>query len=236
MNKSEYMRGLRAGLPICVGYLSVSFAFGIFAVGSGLTVWQTVLISMLNVTSAGQLAGVPQLAALAPLAEVAATQLFINLRYLLMSVSMSQRLAPDVRTRDRFAISFIQTDEVFAVASRENGEVGRSFLYGLITLPYIGWASGTLIGAAAGNVLPQLIVDALGIAIYGMFAAIIIPDARRSKPILGVSLMAAAISCAFRFIPALGGVSGGISIIISAAAASLLFALVCPIEESEVEQ
>ena len=138
--KHSFTEGLRDGLPIFLGYVSVAFAFGISATGQGLTVWQVVLISMTNVTSAGQLAGVPLIAASAPLTEIGLTQLIINLRYALMSVSLSQKLDPDVRLGDRFAISFVNTDEVFAVASGKEGKVGRAYLYGLILPPYVGWA------------------------------------------------------------------------------------------------
>lgn len=173
--KHSFTEGLRDGLPIFLGYVSVAFAFGISATGQGLTVWQVVLISMTNVTSAGQLAGVPLIAASAPLTEIGLTQLIINLRYALMSVSLSQKLDPDVRLGDRFAISFVNTDEVFAVASGKEGKVGRAYLYGLILPPYVGWAVGTLVGAVAGNILPAFLISALGIAIYGMFIAIIVP-------------------------------------------------------------
>ena len=147
--KHSFTEGLRDGLPIFLGYVSVAFAFGISATGQGLAVWQVVLISMTNVTSAGQLAGVPLIAASAPLTEIGLTQLIINLRYALMSVSLSQKLDPDVRLVDRFAISFVNTDEVFAVASGKEGKVGRAYLYGLILPPYVGWAVGTLVGACS---------------------------------------------------------------------------------------
>ena len=124
----SFRRGIRDGLPICLGYFPVSFAFGIFAVGQGLSPLEAILISMLNVTSAGQLAGVPLLVSSAPMLEMALTQLIINLRYALMSVTLSQKLAPDVRLPDRFAIAFVNTDEVFAVSASKNGLVGRSYI------------------------------------------------------------------------------------------------------------
>ena len=198
---TSFRMGIRDGLPICLGYLSVSFAFGIFATGAGLSIYEALLISMFNVTSAGQLAAVPIIASLGSFIELALTQLVINLRYALMSVSLSQKLGTSVRIRDRFLISFVNTDEVFAVSSGKNGRVGRTYMYGLILTPYLGWSLGTLFGAVAGNILPVLLISALGIAIYAMFTAIVIPFARSGlKPFLCVAT-AALISVLLFYLP-----------------------------------
>jgi predicted branched-subunit amino acid permease len=215
-------------MPICLGYLSVSFAFGIFAVAQGLIVWEAILISMVNVTSAGQLAGVPLFISGAPFYEMAATQLVINLRYALMSISLSQKVDRTVRLPDRFVISFVNTDEVFAVASSQPGEVGRSYLYGLIIPPYVGWAFGTAIGALAGNILPEILVSALGIAIYGMFFSILLPAARDDRGVLFAELLAAAISCILFYVPIFSFVSQGFAIIIASVIASAVLAFLIP--------
>ncbi len=233
MKKNRFLEGIKDGIPIGLGYLSVSFAFGIFAVESGLSVWQTLLISMLNVTSAGQLAGVPIIAGGGTLIEMAVSQLVINARYALMSVSLSQKLGKSVSLLDRFIISFVNTDEVFAVASAKKGLVGRSYLYGLILTPYLGWSSGTLIGAAAGNVLPLSVISALGIAIYGMFVAIVMPVIKENKNTLLCVLFAVLLSCLFSFVPILSKVPSGFSIIICAVIASGLFAVIAPVEIEE---
>lgn len=233
MKKNRFLEGIKDGIPIGLGYLSVSFAFGIFAVESGLTVWQTLLISMLNVTSAGQLAGVPIIAGGGTLIEMAVSQLVINARYALMSVSLSQKLGKSVTPLHRFAISFVNTDEVFAVASAKKGLVGRRYLYGLILTPYIGWSSGTLIGALAGNILPASVISALGIAIYGMFVAIVMPVIKESKKTLACVLLAVLLSCLFNFIPTLASVPSGFSIIICAVIASGFFAVFAPVEIEE---
>ena len=229
--KHTFAEGLRDGLPIFLGYVSVAFAFGISATGQGLTVWQVFLISMTNVTSAGQLAGVPLIAAGAPLTEIGLTQLIINLRYALMSVSLSQKLDMDVRLGDRFVISFVNTDEVFAVASGKAGQVGRAYLYGLILPPYFGWAAGTFVGAVAGNILPAFLISALGIAIYGMFIAIILPPSRTSGAVLGAVLTAAGLSCLIYYTPL--SISRGFSIIICTVVTSALLALIKPLPEEE---
>lgn len=230
---NKFLRGFSDGIPICLGYLSVSFAFGIFAVANGLSVLQTLLISMTNVTSAGQLAGVPIIAAGGSLMEVAISQIVINLRYALMSVSLSQKLGKSVRLIDRFFISFVNTDEVFAVASGKDGTVGKRYLYGLILSPYIGWSLGTLLGAVAGNVLPQIVISSLGIAIYGMFIAIVVPKMKKEKSTALCVLVAIALSCCFKYIKFLNVVPSGFVIIICALLASALFAVVAPVTQEE---
>ena len=221
-----------AGIPICLGYLSVSFAFGIFAVDSGLTLWQTLLISMTCVTSAGQLAAVPIMTGGGGLLELAMSQLVINLRYSLMSGSLSQKLDGSVKLRDRFLIAFVNTDEVFAVASAQRS-VSKWFQYGLMLTPWLGWAAGTALGAAAGNILPALVTDALGIAIYGMFIAIVVPEAKKSRPTLICVLVAVALSCLCAWMPVLKQIPTGFTVILCAVGASALMAALAPIEVEE---
>lgn len=230
---SNFLKGIKAGLPICLGYLSVAFAFGIFARNNGLGIWETLLISMTNVTSAGQLAAVPIMISAGGIAELAISQLVINLRYALMSVSLSQKMGKSVRLFDRFIIAFVNTDEVFAVASGKIGDCERGYMYGLILTPYLGWSLGTLIGAAAGNVLPASIVSALGIAIYGMFVAIVVPPARHDKNTLLCVIFAIILSCAFEYIPIFSDIPSGFTIIICAVLASGVLAIFAPIETSE---
>ncbi len=236
MERNSFLKGIVDGLPICIGYLSVAFAFGIFSIESGLSIAEALLISMTNVTSAGQLAAVPVIASGGTLIELAATQLVINSRYALMSVSLSQRLSKNVRMIDRFIISFVNTDEVFAVAMGQGMPVGRKYLYGLILTPYLGWSVGTLIGAVAGNILPEIIISSLGIAIYGMFIAIVIPEVKKSRPTALCVILAIALSCAFAYIPLLQAVPNGFVIIICAAAASAVFAIVAPVEEENADE
>lgn len=230
--ENSFAKGIRNGLPICFGYLSVAFAFGIFSIANGLTVPEAVLMSMTNVTSAGQLAAVPIIAGGGTLIELAVSQLVINLRYALMSVSLSQKLGGSVRMIDRFVIAFVNTDEVFAVASSQNGAVGKKYLYGLILTPFLGWTSGTLLGAVAGNLLPSVVISALGVAIYAMFVAIVFPKAKKHRPTAICVLIAIALSCAFRYIPVLQAVPSGFSVIICAVIAAALMAWLAPIKEA----
>lgn len=235
MKKRDFLKGMLHGVPICLGYLAVSFSFGIFAVAQGLSIFETVLISMFNLTSAGQLAGVPIIACGGSLLELASTQLFINLRYALMSVSLSQRLDGKVGLIDRLLIGFGVTDEVFAVSVSQPSEVSKQYMAGLILVPYFGWAGGTLLGAVAGNILPSVVTTALGVAIYGMLTAIVVPPMRDHRPTALCVLLAVALSCAFRYVPYLSQVSAGFVIIICSVVASALLALLRPIPQETEE-
>ncbi len=227
-----FREGLHDGIPICLGYLSVSFAFGIFATSNGLSVWETLLISMTNLTSAGQLAGVPIIATGGTLLEMAVSQLIINLRYALMSVSLSQKADASMTLPHRLLVAFGNTDEVFAVSASKPKSVGRRFMYGLILLPYIGWTSGTLLGAVAGNLLPDIVVAALGVAIYGMFVAIVVPAARESSPTALCVGLAVSLSLLFHFTPGLSAIPDGFTVIICAVVAAAVLAFLAPVDET----
>lgn len=234
--RSLFLQGIIDGLPICFGYLSVAFAFGISAIGCGLTALEALLISLTNVTSAGQVAGIGIIAAGGSLIEMAVSQLGINLRYALMSVSLSQKLGKSIRLIDRFIISFMNTDEVFGVASSKNGLVERNYMYGLIIPPYIGWSVGTILGAIAGNILPVSVTSALGIAVYGMFVAIVMPKAKKEYPVALCAFAAILLSCCFRYLPGLKEVPSGFSVIICAVVASIIFALFSPLNTDKEDR
>lgn len=227
----NYRYGLKKGIPIALGYLSVSFGFGITAVNQGLGWIEALLISMTNMTSAGQLAGVSVIASLGTIAEIILTQIVINMRYCLMGLSLTQKLDKNFNTFHRIFVAFGITDEVFAVASSELSNVTPRYMYGLITLPYIGWSLGTFLGAYSGNILPQSVSSALGIAIYGMFIAIIIPPAKKSKGVLFTIIISTVLSLAFYYIPVFSGLSQGFSIIICAVVASTVMAYLKPVED-----
>lgn len=235
--ENEFRRGALDGIPICVGYFAVAFAFGIFAVQSGLTVGESLLISLTNLTSAGQLAGVPIIAAGGTLAELALTQLVINSRYALMSVSMGQKLGPSVKLWQRFLIAFGNTDEVFAVVSTRSESVGPRYMAGLILMPVLGWNGGTLLGGAAGSFLPSVVITSLGMAIYGMFLAIVVPEMKKSVAVTGCVLLSAAISCLMRYVPILyTHIPSGFVIILCAVIASAVMAVVAPVPQEKEEE
>ncbi|MCR5708371.1 MAG: AzlC family ABC transporter permease [Ruminococcus sp.] len=231
--KSNILRGMRDGIPIALGYLSVSFGFGILSVQSGLSVLQASAISASNLTSAGQIAGVGVIAAGGTLLEMILVQLVINIRYSLMALSLSQKLDKSFTTPHRLLASYGITDEIFAVCSAQKGVIVPAYMYGMILISMAGWVLGTFLGASAGEVLPDEVSSAMGIVLYGMFLAIIIPPSRRKKSVLFVTLTAALLSVLFRYV--LTMISGGFAVIICAIAAAGLGALLFPVTEEEEE-
>lgn len=232
MNK-HFLSGMKDGIPIGLGYLSVSFSFGILAVGSGLSPWEALLISATNLTSAGQVAGVGIIAAAGSYLEMAITQLVINIRYALMALSLSQKLDPTFHTPQRLLAAYGITDEIFAVAHSKEGLLVPRYLYGMILIAFLGWTAGTFLGAAAGSILPQALTNAMGIMLYGMFLAVVIPAARENRGALAVALLAAGISIVFYYL--LSAVSSGFAIILSAVAAAAIGAALFPIADEEEE-
>jgi len=227
---SEYIRGVKAGIPIGLGYLSVSFTFGIMAVSYGLFWWQATLISMLTLTSAGQFAGIGIMVHPGQYIQMLISQITINLRYAFMSISLSQKTDAKFKGIYRLLLGFMMTDEIFAVAAAEP-KVSRSFFIGVATPSYFGWAIGTLIGALLGNILPDRLMSALSLAIYGMFVAIVVPEMKKSRPVIFVVILAILFSCAFTYIPLLAKVSSGITITICAVGSAFIGAFLFPVEE-----
>ena len=226
----QFIRGVRSGIPIGLGYLSVSFSFGILAVSYGLTWWQAVVISMTTLTSAGQLAGIEVMLAPAQYVQMLISQLTINIRYSFMSVSLSQKVEKSFCGVKRWLLGFFMTDEVFAVAAAQN-EVSAKFFAGLAVFPYVGWTLGTLFGSLLGNILPDSVMNALCIAIYGMFIAIVAPVTKKSKPLMAVVALSVVLSCAFFYLPLLKEVSSGIAISVCAVVAAVFGAVFFPIKE-----
>lgn len=241
MQFKSFKRGLVHGLPIALGYLAVSFSFGVSAVNMGLTVLEALFISMANLTSAGQLAGAPIIASGGNIFALAFGQIFINLRYALMSVSLSQRLDNKVTVLDRLLIGFGVTDEIFAVSVSQENAVPKEYMYGLITLPYIGWSLGTLIGALLGVVvstfLPPFVLAALGIAIYGMFIAIVVPVMKKELAVTLCVLVAMALSAICYYVPMVSKIiPSELHIVLCAVVASLILAIFAPIKAESTEE
>ena len=230
---NEYRTGLSRGLPVGMGYFSVSFGFGAMAISQGLRVFDATLISLTNVTSAGQFAGLTVIVAAATLWEMILTQLIINSRYALMSLALSQRMGQSIGFLPRLVIAFFNTDEIFALAMARVEPLTVPFMLGLGTLPILGWTLGTLIGALAGSILPASIQAALGVMLYGMFIAIVVPPAKQEKEILIAVILAMGFSTLFTLVPLLKQVSAGISIVICTVAAAAICAWLFPIHEEE---
>lgn len=232
--KASFISGLRAGVPIALGYFAVSFAFGVTAVSKGLHFLIATFMSMTNLTSAGQLAGLSIVAVCGSVIEIIITQLVINARYFLMSLSLSQKLDPKFRLLDRFLCAFGITDENFAVASSKIGKITPSYMYGLILLPFLGWTLGTLFGAVLGNVMPPIVMNALSLALYAMFIAIIIPACINNKKIFPVVIISVILSCIVFFVPVLKNfISEGLAYVICGLIGSMIGALIFPIDADQ---
>ncbi len=227
MKTKDYQNGLRDGIAVAMGYFAVSFTFGMASVASGLNVLQAMLISLTNVTSAGQFSGLAIIAAGGTYIEIALTQLVINLRYCLMSFSLAQKLDRTAPHWHRILMAYSVTD-----ASR-SGALSPAYHYGITSVAVPGWVLGTLAGAVSGNLLPAFVISALGVAIYGMFLAIIIPPARKNRTVLLVVLSAMLMSFLFSVLPVLKKVTSGFVIIITTIAVAGVAAWLKPIEDDQ---
>lgn len=233
MKRKDFFSGIRDGIPICLGYFSVSMAFGISASKGGLPVWAAILTSLTNVTSAGQFAGINIMFELGRMLEIAITTLIINMRYFLMSLSVSQKVDESMTLWQRFLVSFGITDEIFAVSMKRNQPLTAVYMAGLIITPVIGWTAGTAVGAIATSVMPQSLSSAMGIALYGMFIAIVIPPARDSKNVMIAVICAIVSSLVFYYAPVLKNLSSGWTIIIITLVVSAFCATFFPIKIEE---
>lgn len=226
--RREFKKGIKSGLPIGIGYIPVSFTFGFLAVSGGLPIWVAVVISLTNLTSAGQFAGTNLIFAGAGYLEVALTTFVINIRYMLMSLSLSQKLERKTGTLARLALAFGITDETFVVGSLKPGTLTAPFMLGLILMPVAGWNLGTLMGGCISTLLPQALQNAMGIALYAMFIALIIPAAKASAHVLCIICIAVAVQCGLNYIPVFSFLSDGFRVIISTVAAAGLGAWLFP--------
>ena len=226
--RREFKKGIKSGLPIGIGYIPVSFTFGFLAVSGGLPIWVAVVISLTNLTSAGQFAGTNLIFAGAGYLEVALTTFVINIRYMLMSLSLSQKLERKTGTLARLALAFGITDETFVVGSLKPGTLTAPFMLGLILMPVAGWNLGTLMGGCISTLLPQGLQNAMGIALYAMFIALIIPAAKASAHVLCIICIAVAVQCGLNYIPVFSILSDGFRVIISTVAAAGLGAWLFP--------
>ena len=224
---------MRMGFPVCVGYFSVSFGFGAMAVAQGLSVWHAILISATNLTSAGQFAGLTVISAGAAIIEMILTQLVINSRYALMSLALGPRFGPSVGTGSRLMAAFFNTDEVFALGMARKEKLTAAYFIGAGVIAAIGWTSGTAMGALAGSLLPVSVRAALGVMLYGMFIAIVVPQARQEKPILISVILALVFSCLFTWVPGLKEISSGLAIVSCTVAAAAICAVIAPVPDKE---
>ena len=236
MKRESFRKGMKDGVPIGLGYFAVSFTFGMMAVAGGLSIWQAVLISLTNLTSAGQFAGLDIIFGGGSMWEMAMTQLVINLRYCLMSFSLSQKFRREESGILKYIAAFGITDEIFGISAAQEGKVSVFYNYGAMCVAIPGWVLGTLAGAISGNLLPDFMMSALSVAIYGMFLAIIIPPAKKNRAVLWVVAAAMVISTLFKVVPLLSAVSSGFVIIITTLIVAGAAAYFCPIEDEKEEE
>lgn len=234
-NKNWYKKGIRDGIPIGLGYFAVAFTLGIAAAGAGFTAFQATLTSFLINASAGEFAGFTLIAAGASYLEVAVMELVANARYLLMSCALSQKLKPDTPLIHRILIGFDVTDELFGISVSVPGTLNPFYNYGAMTVAIPGWACGTCLGVVMGNVLPTSLVRALSVGLYGMFIAIIIPPARKSKIIALIITVSMALSFIFSRVSIFSAISPGIKTILLTVVISLAAAVFFPVKEDEAD-
>lgn len=231
-----FLKGMKDGAPIGLGYFAVSFSIGITAKNTGLNALQGFLLSLLNNASAGEMAGLSSIAARTSLITLAVVMLVTNARYLLMSCALSQKFLPDTPFYHRLLIAFDITDEIFGIGISYPGYLEPTYMYGafLTTIPM--WAAGTVLGIVVGNILPQVVVNALSVAIYGMFLAVVIPPCRKNKVITGVVITSFILSYVSKYIPFISKTSESIRVIILTLIISGTFALLFPVKDSEEEE
>lgn len=232
-NGKWYKKGLVDGIPIALGYFAVAFTLGIVAKNSGLSAFQAMLAAALTNASAGGYAGFTLIGENASFLEMALTQLVVNARYLLMACALSQKLSPKTSTLHRSLIAFDVTDEIFGISVSVKGNLNPFYNYGAMTVSIPGWALGTLLGVIMGNILPDSVVSALSVGLYGMFLAIIIPPARKNKVIAVLVIVSMALSLVFSKMSLLSGISSGMRVIILTVVISLAAAYLFPVEEEE---
>lgn len=222
--KGGWKRAVKTGLPIGLGYWAVSFAFGLSAAQNGISPLTAALISLTSLSSSGQFAGLTVLSAHGGMGELFVSVLIVNLRYILMSLALSQKMTA-LPLWQKLLVGQGVTDEVFALAIREKGDIGFSFYMGLMLLPVAGWTLGTLAGAVMGRILPAALTAALGIALYCMFIWIVIPPAKEDGGILRTVVTAACVSLLFAYAPPLRMLNAGWRITLASLIAALLSAV-----------
>ncbi len=236
INFKEFKAGALLSLPICAGYFAVSFALGITAREAGINAPLAALMSFTNLASAGQFAGITLIASQAAFFETFLTILVINMRYGLMSLTLTQKLAPGTGTVKRLLIAYGNTDEIFGVSSTRNEPITGSFMAGLEIFPILSWTAGTFIGSVAGNILSERLLSALGIALFGMFVSIVVPPATKHRPTAVVALISMGLSLLMYFVPFLSDhISSGFRVIICTLSAAFVGALFFPTPEEKKE-
>lgn len=230
-NKQCFLKGMKAGIPIAMGYFAVAIALGIAAVRAGVGAFAAAFASLLNNASAGEYIAFTLIAAGASYMELITMEAVANARYLLMSAALSQKLKEGTSTLKRLLLGFTVTDEIFGVSMMQEGYLNPYFTYGTFLVATTGWTGGTLLGALMGDILPASVVTALGVGLYGMFISVFVPEAKKNKTVALLVLVSFVLSAAFEYLPYISTLSSGLRVIILTVAISLGAALLFPIKE-----
>ncbi len=235
-NRDWYLQGAHDGIPIALGYLAVSFTLGIAARNVGMGAFPASLMSVTNLTSAGQFAALGLITAGASYTEMAGAQLVINLRYFLMSCALSQKLDSNTRFFHRLLVAYGVTDEIFGISIGAGKKLNPYYAYGAVSVAAPGWTFGTFLGVVSGNVLPARVLSALNVALYGMFIAVIVPPARKQKVLAGLIAASMAASLLFTCLPVVSQISSGMRIIILTVLIAGAGAILFPVEDSSEKE
>lgn len=234
LNRSHnFRRGALAGIPIALGYFAVSLALGLSAGSAGMSALQATIMSLTCVTSTGEYAAISLIAAGAPIIEMAFTQAIVNMRYLLMSTALTQKLNTNINPIHRFLLPLCVTDELFGISIAYPGTLAPSYTYGAAIVAVTGWCAGTCLGVILGNILPLKIVSALGVALFAMFVAIVIPEVKKNKTLAGLVVTSMLLSFVFQNLSFLKNISSGFRIILITVLVSTLGSLLFPVNEEE---
>ena len=230
-NKQCFLKGMKAGIPIAMGYFAVAIALGIAAVRAGVGAFAAAFASLLNNASAGEYIAFTLIAAGASYMELITMEAVANARYLLMSAALSQKLKESTSIFKRLLLGFTVTDEIFGVSMMQEGYLSPYFTYGAFVVATTGWTGGTLLGALMGDILPASVVTALSVGLYGMFISVFVPEAKKNRIVALLVLVSFVLSAAFEYLPYISTLSSGLRVIILTVVISLGAALLFPIKE-----
>jgi 4-azaleucine resistance transporter AzlC len=227
--KTEFLEGLKVGVPVAVGYIPIAVAFGLLARSFAIPNQITILMSLLIFAGASQFIGINLLVLGASYSEIVITTFILNLRHFLMTAALSQRIEAEASKKWRALLAFGVTDETFTVAVlRSDKKLSKFFILGLNTIAYFSWNVGTWIGLFLAPSLPEVLKASMGIALYAMFIGLLVPNIRKSKTVLVISCMAIAINSLLSWLPIFAGVSNGWGIIVATVMSAAIGACIYP--------
>jgi 4-azaleucine resistance transporter AzlC len=230
--KSDWKQGVKVAIPIAIGYIPIAITFGILAKSSGMPNTIAMLMSLLIFAGASQFIATNLIALGSTIGEIILTVFIINLRHFLLTASLSQRLEKNVSNLWRALISFGVTDETFTIASLQpEKKLSKEFLLSLNTTAFLAWNLGTWIGIFLAIGIPKTLQSSMGIALYAMFIALLLPSMRQSLSITVVAFTAMIIHYCFQWIPFFDHLSTGWYIVFSTITSALLGAIIFPNKE-----